>query len=984
MILGMKRDIAVSESAHLVHDSIRKIVGFLLFCSKKSLLFPRIWYFLLNEEFDVVEKDDSVIHTDKRDTKAYDDDMTPTSLFNASFDQRNIHETKSSRSNRGARIGKNPTRGIAEIEEQPTPTKNTPNLFANDSFPAMASSTINTDEMSLQRSTTLDSFSPSSSSFVNDTHPAQEGMAEGSVEEPGEAIFDENTKEMNEDISKESMEEVKEQIAIADSFAPSLASFTKTKGAEDENEDWIKEDCKEDNDLRVVNEFDEKVNKASTGHSSSIQETSVDNYDGNTKGRVSFDVQLDQRTETELVRKGDTVKKEEDVLEEEMKDDASVNPSERFLSMFRNASISQCNAQSPREPETVEEGTEIEVEAAIRGGKIGKNEIKVFTPSLPSLSSNGSIVSKAKSVDSESKSIESKTKSVNPSTKSKSAKLKSKSKLKSASSITPQSSSSTTLIKYDHKPLLLNDSDVTHPEVTIYQDNAAVTDDKCLHFFSFKKEKSNAGKWVHSTTVTIENNYCVSVALSTTTAVVGVPYDKHTNGLLVGAAYIFEKDVDKGTWFQVKKIVPKDVLMGVGGGEFASVGYSVSIDGNLIAIGVPHVGNSKLSGAVYVYKRFIGYKWDQKGCLLPEPETKDTIYCSGRGGKGSMIDKSPLSGKKFGSIVAAKGNIVVVSDYHSQKYTHISVYEFHPSLPPNKRWTTLDDNILTEDQSKDFGSHLAMTDNGGILVGCHAKVNPTEVLYFVRKSIVGSEDEVKFQMHQTITVSDSANTKSKPEEIADFKVDGNKLILGTSCGSKHCIYLYGLQEETNKWTLVSKVDDPAIEKFGHSVAIGDGKVLIGGKTNAYFYRLDGMMKEKRKLSIFSSSKRAGDTGTNSPPLHPATNTKTAASFKPNIVTNSIIRSCGNNAKSSHSAKQVKFESSVPLNQVDDNYVEQPYQGSKLKEFQSSELQESQKLLQSQSARLSLSLSRPRQPKWTSLSMRSMSPSKGTKQLPFSP
>lgn len=745
----------------------------------------------------------------------------------------------------------------------------------------------------------------------------------------------------------------------------------------------VLQDGREDNELRIVNEFDEKVNKASTVNSSSIKEISEDNYDGNTKGRVSFDVQPDQRIETDSLRKNDKVKKEEDALEEEMKEDVSVNPSKSILSMLRNSSVSsQYKAQSPREPETVEEGTEIEVEAAIRGGKIGKNQIKVFTPSLPNLSSNGSIVSNSKSVDSESKSTDSKTKPVKPPTKSKSAKLKSKSKLKSANSI--RSSSSTTLIKYDQKPLLLNDSDVTHPEVTIYQDNAAVTDDKCLHFFSYKKERSNAGKWVHSTTVTIENNYCVSVALSTTTAVVGVPYDKHTNGLLVGAAYIFEKDVDKGTWFQVKKIVPKDVLIGVGGGEFASVGYSVSIDGNLIAIGVPHVGNSKLSGAVYVYKRFIGYKWDQKGCLLPEPETKDTIYCSGKGGKGSIIDKSPLSGKKFGSIVAAKENIVVVSDYHSQKYTHISVYEFHPSLPLNKRWTTLDDNILTEDQSKDFGSHLAMTDNGGILVGCHAKVNPTEVLYFVRKSEVGSEDEVKFHLHQTITVSDSANTKSKPEEITDFKVDGNKLILGTSRGSKHCIYLYELQEETNNWEIVSKVDDPAIEKFGHSVAIGNGKVLIGGKTNAYSYRLDGMLKEKRKLSIFSSSKRAGNTGTNSPSVHPATNTKDAASFKPNFVTNSIIRNSGSNVKSSHSAKQVKFQSSGPLNQVDDNYVQEPYQGSKLKEFQSSELQESQKLLQSQSARLSLSLSRPRQPKWTSLSMRSMSPSKGRKQLLFSP
>ncbi len=910
--------------------------------------------------------------------------MEPTSLFNASFDQRSIHNTQSSHSNLGTAIDKSRSRDNGEIKGQPSSTVNSPSPVLHTSSPSMASSAIDEDEPFLQRTATVDSNSPSHVSFFNEVNRRQEGIEE-SAEEGVEEIADEKTNDANEDSSKLRDDEDEEAFATADSFARSISSIHKTYSAKDEYAEGIKEMYRDDNADNVTEEIDEDVTEAVTEPLSFIQKTNEDDIDASSKGAVSVGVQLDRPRQSEPEREVEKVQTDDEMLEVQLEDYVNVNPGPGLISIFRNASFSsQEKTQSPQEPETVEEGTEIEVEAAMSGGKVGKNEIKVFTPSLPSLSSNGSVVSKTKSIDSGSKSIENKAEPASLLTKSKSAKLKSKTRLKSSRSMTSQSSSSNTLIKYDQKPLLLHDSDMTHPEVTIYQDNAAVTDDKCIHFFSYKKEKSSAGKWVHSTTVAIENTYCVSVALSTTTAVVGVPYDKHTNGFLIGAAYIFEKDIDKGTWFQVKKIVPKDVLTGVGGGEFASVGYSVSIDRDLIAVGVPHVGNSKLSGAVYVYKRFIGYKWDQKGCLLPEPETKDTIYCSGRGGRGSMIDKSPLSGKKFGSIVATKGNIVVVSDYHSQKHTHISVYEFHPTHPPNKRWTTLHDNILTEDQSKDFGSKLAMTKNGGILVGCHAKVNPTEVLYFVRKSTSGSDDKVMFQLHQTIIVSDSANTKRKTEEITDFGVDGNKLILGTTSGSKHCIYLYELQEKDNKWTLLAKVDDPSIEKFGHSVAIGDGKVLIGGKTNAYSYRLDGMIKEKRKLGIFSSNKRAVDTESISPTPQPATKINSAASYKPNLVMNSIIRSGGNNVKSGQSAKQVKFDTSDSSNRVEDDYVQEPYQGSKLKEFQSSELEESQKLLQSQSARLSLSLSRPRQPKWTSLSMQSMSPLKGRRQQSFSP
>ena len=489
-------------------------------------------------------------------------------------------------------------------------------------------------------------------------------------------------------------------------------------------------------------------------------------------------------------------------------------------------------------------------------------------------------------------------------------------------------SSSKALVKYDHKPLLTQDADFATPQVTISGDNAVVTDDSCIHFFSFHHTSNNSnnntktaktaaiGKWVHSTTVAIENTYCINVALSSTsnTCIVGVPYDKNTKGFLTGAAYIFEKDEVKGTWFQIKKIIPKQEVMQVAagavtpnnalittnanGGEFATIGYSVGIDGDTIVVGVPHVGNCKRGGSVYVYKRVQRYKWLQKGSLLlpssttgiqgiqqGEEEDKDNNGITKKKKNMIMIKNKKPTNKKFGKIVAVKGNIVVVSDHHTQDETCISVFECNASTPsssslalpwssplalpspsslPSKKWNLLHENLLTDGQCRNFGSTLALTNEGGILVGCNAKVNPTEVLYFCKSAdnkygaSVGGNGT--YQLQQVISISEKSNKRNAAtEDISDFKVDGNKFILGTSCGGggdQHCVYIYELQQDINQWMLLAKVDDPAIEKFGNSVALSGGKVLIGAKTNAYSYQLDGMVRKKRsKRSIFSGSKR---------------------------------------------------------------------------------------------------------------------------------
>jgi hypothetical protein len=168
---------------------------------------------------------------------------------------------------------------------------------------------------------------------------------------------------------------------------------------------------------------------------------------------------------------------------------------------------------------------------------------------------------------------------------------------RSSSKTRKKESMKPTVPKYKQS-LLAADSDFASPKLTLSATTAAVTDDQFLHFFSYQPStvnplqpgKSLPSKWRKSTTVSIENTYCMNVSIHKNTAVVGVPYDRNNKGLLTGAAYIFEREENKDIWTQVKKIVPKEAT------EFATVGYAVGIHDDTIVVSVPNVGSTHPGG----------------------------------------------------------------------------------------------------------------------------------------------------------------------------------------------------------------------------------------------------------------------------------------------------------------------------------------------------------------------------------------------------
>ena len=280
--------------------------------------------------------------------------------------------------------------------------------------------------------------------------------------------------------------------------------------------------------------------------------------------------------------------------------------------------------------------------------------------------------------------------------------------------------------------------------------------------------------------------------------------------------------------------------------EYATVGYSVDICDNVVAVGVPELGTSSSapgggsSGSVYLYQRADQFKWVPMGHL-----TMDNM--NNMSPAGGML--APSS-RNFGTIVALQGSVLVVSNYKSSDgysgETSLFVYEYDPTL--KNKWKLIQADLLsTEGQRRHFGSHVALTTNGeGIFVGCHTDVNPTEILYYQRNNHTDVYGNRSFQIQQIITLPERCS-------IADFRVDRqhNSFILGTLDSNRVYVYqqIHDLTTYENQgWKMVSKVNSNirGIEKFGSNVALFGGKALVGSKNNVYAYNLEDWMAAAAK------------------------------------------------------------------------------------------------------------------------------------------
>ncbi len=130
---------------------------------------------------------------------------------------------------------------------------------------------------------------------------------------------------------------------------------------------------------------------------------------------------------------------------------------------------------------------------------------------------------------------------------------------------------------------------------------------------AFVFERTEAGTWFEAAKLLAsdgreEDHLGTAVAIEGDTIVVGAT-GVDDQGSASGAAYVFER-LD-GVWTETAKLLASDCHTG------CNVGFSVTVDGDIVALGAPGQDDQgPSSGAAYVFRRDAGGGWRQTAKLL--------------------------------------------------------------------------------------------------------------------------------------------------------------------------------------------------------------------------------------------------------------------------------------------------------------------------------------------------------------------------------
>jgi len=217
--------------------------------------------------------------------------------------------------------------------------------------------------------------------------------------------------------------------------------------------------------------------------------------------------------------------------------------------------------------------------------------------------------------------------------------------------------------------------------------------------------RSSSGVWSQQAKLTAEaesgkdDQFGRSVSVSGDTVVVGAPYDDNDGVSDIGSAYIFTRS-SSNVWSLMKQLTPDSQ----GAGDSNNFGSSVSIDADVVVIGVPYHEevrdqfNNVLygHGSAFVYIRGSNGEWSREAKLLP----KDASYNS-----------------NFGSSVSAAGDSIIVGsprfDLDSSRYDAGKAYLFRRS---GTKWVPVSEHTLSSAKHSDhFGYAVAITKNYAIV-----------------------------------------------------------------------------------------------------------------------------------------------------------------------------------------------------------------------------------------------------------------------------
>jgi C1A family cysteine protease len=264
-----------------------------------------------------------------------------------------------------------------------------------------------------------------------------------------------------------------------------------------------------------------------------------------------------------------------------------------------------------------------------------------------------------------------------------------------------------------------------------------------------------------------------------------------------GSAYLYIRN-SNGSYSQSVKIISSDIQ------PDDSLGFDVSMDGNLIVLGAPKEDeNGSDAGAVYLFKYF---EVDQSALELVKLRSQDTV-----------------AGDHFGSAVYISGDLVLVGapEHNSTGAVYLYKYSsFDNSLTQKVKFTasSLADGV-------GFGSEVRMDDNK-ILVA----TSSGEAAYlFTYNNIDDTIEEI-----YTFVSSDN-----QPGDLFGSQIDMrlNSMIIGSPGSDSAYLYRYNGSSVAPYEKKITVDSSGSGVKFSSDVAISETKVLIGSvnEDSVYLY-----------------------------------------------------------------------------------------------------------------------------------------------------
>lgn len=353
-------------------------------------------------------------------------------------------------------------------------------------------------------------------------------------------------------------------------------------------------------------------------------------------------------------------------------------------------------------------------------------------------------------------------------------------------------------------------------------------------------ERDSSGLWVEQQKLFASDRemgdlFGMTVAISGTHAIVGVPYDeKDAMGgnpiYRAGSAYIFERD-STGTWHQVSK-----VDSGTDRGAYDEFGMSVSISGDYAIVGTkeeeldPSGGNPiTLSGAAYIYERGSSGTW----------ALAQKIVHSDRAGMD-----------EFGFSVAMDGDLALVGAI-SQSTDSVgnfslteagAMYLFERNS--NGMWTEIQKLVATDRAPGDCLGWSVSLRNGVAMVGAPFK-NHTDSLgnflfdigavYFFEPNATGHWLQVKKLISPDFAANrDFGITVAVSNQYAVVGQPKHFINLNSPLGYRDGAAYLCEKDAVEGWEITTRV---VLEEsvpnnnsvFGCSVAVSDSVIMIGAK-----------------------------------------------------------------------------------------------------------------------------------------------------------